>query len=907
MKTAQLMLTIIKKQRNHYRFSLILVSAGLALLVLLISSMQAILLAYETNKVNLYGEQHGLLIHCSDRLISNLTTDKHVAQIGTAAQFGYVSAFASSNKYVVTVGYLDDSFKQLAKIGLVNGRWPQAANEIAIEQTELIRLGYSSKIGDTLKIPIVFEDSTSAARQCKEIPLTLVGIIKDYSYMQYHPPEVASSPYKLPGIVVGQDFTANLGCNASSSKIYSVKLSTGTTYIDFFHRLAADYKLSFNDYYLNTAVYKMDAALEVDNGAIQTNCSSYFSDNTYKSDAVSDYRSILLILSAIVILSVLFAVLSAQILLWGKLRIIIQNLRFSGAGLNHALAFTCLQSLLSMVYIIPTGIVAGLILNGMLSRFILPSFIDNFIPVVDGVSIILTTILFIGLIITANIGLVYKQFLKRPLETVSYSKFRGTDDKNSELLPVSPAVHISRLERKPLLLWAAKSFRGNQASMAGILLALTMSFVSVIFGSFLLARQQSSFAFYSGFDYILRNDGNAESPVNSLEIPFNFPDGFSPEELDNLFQNKNISKYYSVTSMPVDLVCSDYSEQIQQAKDLGWTDTGADDYYQREMIAGDKELYGFSSDEHIFISRLSGVSTDRLHDLDPYIVSGEIIDSDLNAGQSVVLVTSGKNAPITVGGQLNLSQIIMADQDSSSRLEIAANPKFKRVDLTVTVAAIVVIPADETALMKVFGGKPATLFWGDTAFHRFGLTLNPHAVYLDISQPDLSAASQAITRLHVLYPDMTLFSQSAEDQAAADQAKTLIAIIFAVLTALIFFTILNMIAYNQTNIRRNARLFGALRASGFSFDIMKKYKIIESAMIVIFSFLCASIVSVAAIIAFAGNTTGLTTDTIKTAFFHYPYAEILIAIPLMIMIFYAAGIVPMKKVYNTNISDLMRV
>lgn len=95
--------------------------------------------------------------------------------IGISYSYGCIPTESGA----VGFGSVNDTFKDIGRIHLVNGRWPKTDNEIAIEADVLSLLGYDYTLGQEVSIPIfVTAGETSIVVSSN---FTLCGIIDEYT------------------------------------------------------------------------------------------------------------------------------------------------------------------------------------------------------------------------------------------------------------------------------------------------------------------------------------------------------------------------------------------------------------------------------------------------------------------------------------------------------------------------------------------------------------------------------------------------------------------------------------------------------------------------------------------------------------------------------------------------------
>jgi len=105
---------------------------------------------------------------------------------------------------------------------------------------------------------------------------------------------------------------------------------------------------------------------------------------------------------------------------------------------------------------------------------------------------------------------------------------------------------------------------------------------------------------------------------------------------------------------------------------------------------------------------------------------------------------------------------------------------------------------------------------------------------------------------------------------------------------------------------RNAGLYGALRASGFSRDLMQKIKLLESTVIVMMTFLFGNILGFIISFAFFAYSSEINAARLKFMIVNYPLAEVLIGCTVLIVFIFLAAVLPVRELYKRSIYSLLQ-
>lgn len=156
----------------------------LALIFAILSGFvqQYMLAADEQSRFEQYGEWQMAAYNVDENVSDALKAHASIERTGTMTAFGAV--LDRSGQTVGVLGYVDDDAVALGHISLSEGRLPETANEIALEQSTLVALGYSFDLGQEIRF-------TTRAYASKDVEMehpilitrtyTLVGLLKSYS------------------------------------------------------------------------------------------------------------------------------------------------------------------------------------------------------------------------------------------------------------------------------------------------------------------------------------------------------------------------------------------------------------------------------------------------------------------------------------------------------------------------------------------------------------------------------------------------------------------------------------------------------------------------------------------------------------------------------------------------------
>ena len=120
------------------------------------------------------------------------------------------------------------------------------------------------------------------------------------------------------------------------------------------------------------------------------------------------------------------------------------------------------------------------------------------------------------------------------------------------------------------------------------------------------------------------------------------------------------------------------------------------------------------------------------------------------------------------------------------------------------------------------------MVWGNNASsERFGVEWKPSEVYLDVKKEG-SEVDDMLIRLSTAYPGMSLGARSQFEKATEKERDTVMTVTYGIYAILVLFALFGIFSFYRTSAYKNAGLYGALRACGFSRNLMLKFKLLES-------------------------------------------------------------------------------
>ena len=170
---------IFRRRRSSLLlFLVLLLSFAFAVMMLsVMGSMNRTNLEYLKNT---YGAWYGAIPDGKDSDRAFLEQRDWLDRLGESVNYGQVRG----TTLVSGVGSVDETFLELGRIRLDEGRLPEQPGEIAMEADLLVALGYEPAVGQTVSVPMIIpqaEDPTSFLLVVRDFVLT--GVLHEYAHL----------------------------------------------------------------------------------------------------------------------------------------------------------------------------------------------------------------------------------------------------------------------------------------------------------------------------------------------------------------------------------------------------------------------------------------------------------------------------------------------------------------------------------------------------------------------------------------------------------------------------------------------------------------------------------------------------------------------------------------------------
>jgi len=168
-------------KRRHRQYTIMIIGIILAMvfsssIVLMMSSYYSSL--YQFND-EAYGKQDVIWTDVNNNDLEACKEQKFIGKNGYAHIIGYGFTDEKQDYNGVSIGWYDETAKELSYPVLLEGDYPSAENEIAVESIMLSKMGIDAAVGDEITLKVRVQNGSETFEEYKEKTYKLVGILKN--------------------------------------------------------------------------------------------------------------------------------------------------------------------------------------------------------------------------------------------------------------------------------------------------------------------------------------------------------------------------------------------------------------------------------------------------------------------------------------------------------------------------------------------------------------------------------------------------------------------------------------------------------------------------------------------------------------------------------------------------------
>lgn len=642
------------------------------ILFYLFSSQETLM---ETKK-NEIGAQHAIVsvADCDETVFSKAVEDGIFDTYGLAHLIGYGYSKEDEKNFGGEIAWLDDKAKELSYQSFIEGEYPTAEGEIAVEQNALIKMGYANaKVGDTISLYVRAQNGNALLDAVKK-EYTLVGIATDKRSNLNNSYRVAttegSSDTFYPAAYVAQNTPTAAGGR---------------------EKLCGYVSLDKYDYQRISKIYDYLKSKELDPDINEVSVHSYrFSPITSNNSFYAIVLALaLMVSSCVVIINSFNTNLKERKKQIGMLRAVGATKRqivhiFAREALIIALICTPVSIALSY------GAVSAAMKILKLDMIMTKSFWVLPISAVSGVVVVMIA----ALIPLVSASRITPMQAIRDISSTRKMKTKGIKTKKE--------FNVSTLMAQRNLLF----FKGGRIAVS-IMLAVTVLFSCAGF-SFL--SEYNSYGFTRAYDYSLSNIGDYAYDI----VNFNGANtGMSEVDKKDLEMIPYITEVVGTKEVATCLEIeeyTDYYKSFTHANDTVFQHTNAEDepitydnYYDTNLKEFNEAYYNLKNslklEKNIFSTQIVAVDALAIENIKSSAVKGNININKLDSGEEIILIAPQKAAATLEffgkdGNEGYSCSTVIENQETDQTIICSGELNYKAGD-TVTLDTITVDSTDE--------------------------------------------------------------------------------------------------------------------------------------------------------------------------------------------------------------------
>lgn len=627
-------------------------------------------------KKNEIGAQHAIVsvADCDETVFSKAVEDGIFDTYGLAHLIGYGYSKEDEKGFGCEIAWLDDKAKEISYQSFIEGEYPTADDEIAIEQNALIKMGYANaKVGDTISLYVRAQNGNALLDAVKK-EYTLVGIVTDKRSNLNNSYRIATTENSYDTFYPAAYVAQNTPTAAGGKE-----------------KLCGYVSLDKYDYQKIGKIYNYFKAKELEPDINDVSVNMYrFSPITSNNSFYAIVLALaLMVSSCVVIINSFNTNLKERKKQIGMLRAVGATKRqivhiFAREALIIALICTPVSIALSY------GAVSAAMKILKLDMIMTKSFWVLPISAVSGVVVVMIA----ALIPLVSASRITPMQAIRDISSTRKMKTKGIKTKKE--------FNVSTLMAQRNLLF----FKGGRIAVS-IMLAVTVLFSCAGF-SFL--SEYNSYGFTRAYDYSLSNIGDYAYDI----VNFNGANtGMSEVDKKDLEMIPYITEVVGTKEVATCLEIeeyTDYYKSFTHANDTVFQHTNAEDepitydnYYDTNLKEFNEAYYNLKNslklEKNIFSTQIVAVDALAIENIKSSAVKGNININKLDSGEEIILIAPQKAAATLEffgkdGNEGYSCSTVIENQETDQTIICSGELNYKAGD-TVTLDTIAVDSTDE--------------------------------------------------------------------------------------------------------------------------------------------------------------------------------------------------------------------
>ncbi|MDE6110866.1 MAG: ABC transporter permease [Eubacterium sp.] len=580
---------------------------------------------------NAFGAQDAILINVNEELMKETVKDGYVEEYGFAHMLGYASTNAENVENGFCFAWLDDTAKKLSYQSFIEGAYPTNENEIAVEQSVLIRLGIEAKIGEEINFDVFSLSGIDYEKNYNQKTYKLVGIVKDKALTLNYQTD-NSFIKNIPAAFVSEGSDAVIG---EKEILISYLTFADFKYPEWMQGLDTftenDESREFSNY-ISGKYDTLNLVNEIENWDFKVVQTSYYSDSLI---TIVSYGGII---GAVLALTSCIAIINSFNSNIKERKQQIGMLRAVGTTKRQIIRMLCKEAMIISLVSIPVSLAISYLFMFALSSI----FGEQFVLTIDVLSVVCCGIVgFITVMLAALIPIIFSSRIT-PMQAIR--NIDVTRKMKTKKIKSQKNFSVPKLLAKRTMAF----HKGNQIAVS-ILLISTILLSCFGFSS---VSYEKHHPYDRGYDYSVFCGYYYDT--NVFTNPLDQSGAISNADKQTIATAPYISNAFGVKRCNINILIDEYTDYF---KILGRRSVF--DEYSLEGYNGsnfDELVFSHFSKYYSKLKAQAGFEKDflpttlyavdewKVEEFEKYLVSGEINLDKLASGEEVILFASQKAA-----------------------------------------------------------------------------------------------------------------------------------------------------------------------------------------------------------------------------------------------------------------------
>ncbi len=613
------------KRKGQYAlliFGIVLAMVFSSSVLFFLSCMQTSL---DVSSKNLTGAQDAIYFDADDAVMKKAADNGVIDEYGFAHVIGMGYSEESGENHAYSIAFLDEKAKELSYQSFIEGNYPTAENEIAIEKSTLARLAPDARIGDEITLTFRSQNGTALMDQTEEKTYRLVGIAKNKKANLEFNMEMLEISQFLPSVFVSENSRTALG---GKEMLISYLTEAEPQQKD-----------------MNLYVYCDDES----NGLAEDHLlycteTSYFLNNI--SSIITENLTFIIIFSVILLVASCMGIVNAFSSNLNDRKKQIGMFRTVGATKRQIIYIFGREAFIISLVSAPVSVLVSYFAVFGISKMLGENF--TFVP--NWKVLVLCSVFGICCVMTAALIPLSKASKISPVQAIRNIEY--TRSMKNKKIKTQKSFRTSVLLAK-----RSASFHKTRQITVCAILVITIVFSCYGF-SFADSLIKEGNPYYLAYDYVVFPNGASYSGVYHYANQYvnfeNLENGFTDRDLQNVLKLSYVQSAHGAQKAnafvlfdsKTDYFFANYSRSANDVNmDFKIDENNIDEYLNQvyDYTLGEiKEKYGYAKE--LLPSGIEAYSPHLFERLQDSVIDGKINIDKINSGEEIILVAPEKTA-----------------------------------------------------------------------------------------------------------------------------------------------------------------------------------------------------------------------------------------------------------------------